>query len=55
MPFDEVAFAAKEFVLETALSAELNVLALRLDRIAQRAQASRSVASPQRETARGAS
>jgi (1->4)-alpha-D-glucan 1-alpha-D-glucosylmutase len=36
MPFDEVAFAAEEFVLETALSAELNVLALRLDRIAQR-------------------
>ena len=36
MPFDEVAFAAKKFVLETALSAELNVLALRLDRIAQR-------------------
>ena len=32
----EVAYAAKKFVLETALSAELNVLALRLDRIAQR-------------------
>ena len=36
IPFDEVAFAAKQFVLETALSAELNVLALRLDRLAQR-------------------
>ena len=35
-PFDEVAYGAKKFVLETALSAELNVLALRLDRIAQR-------------------
>jgi (1->4)-alpha-D-glucan 1-alpha-D-glucosylmutase len=35
-PFGEVAHAAKKFVLETALSAELNVLALRLDRIAQR-------------------
>ena len=35
-PFDEVAYRAKKFVLETALSAELNVLALRLDRIAQR-------------------
>jgi (1->4)-alpha-D-glucan 1-alpha-D-glucosylmutase len=35
-PFDEVAYTAKKFVLETALSAELNVLALRLDRIAQR-------------------
>ena len=35
-PFDEVAYAAKKFVLETALSAELNVLTLRLDRIAQR-------------------
>jgi (1->4)-alpha-D-glucan 1-alpha-D-glucosylmutase len=35
-PFTEVARAAKKFVLETALSAELNVLALRLDRIAQR-------------------
>jgi (1->4)-alpha-D-glucan 1-alpha-D-glucosylmutase len=35
-PFEEVAHAAKKFVLETALSAELNVLALRLDRIAQR-------------------
>ncbi|HEV3085907.1 MAG TPA: hypothetical protein VGX96_01685, partial [Candidatus Elarobacter sp.] len=32
----EVAHASKEFVLETALAAELNVLALRLDRIAQR-------------------
>ena len=35
-PFEEVAYASKRFVLETALSAELNVLALRLDRIAQR-------------------
>ncbi len=35
-PFGEVAYGAKKFVLETALSAELNVLALRLDRIAQR-------------------
>ena len=35
-PFAETAYAAKKFVLETALSAELNVLALRLDRIAQR-------------------
>lgn len=35
-PFDEVAYRAKKFVLETALSAELNILALRLDRIAQR-------------------
>lgn len=35
-PFAEVAYASKKFVLETALSAELNVLALRLDRIAQR-------------------
>ena len=35
-PFPQVAYAAKKFVLETALSAELNVLALRLDRIAQR-------------------
>ena len=35
-PFRDVAYAAKKFVLETALSAELNVLALRLDRIAQR-------------------
>jgi (1->4)-alpha-D-glucan 1-alpha-D-glucosylmutase len=35
-PFADVAYAAKKFVLETALSAELNVLALRLDRIAQR-------------------
>jgi (1->4)-alpha-D-glucan 1-alpha-D-glucosylmutase len=36
LPFDEVAHASKAFVLETALAAELNVLALRLDRIAQR-------------------
>jgi (1->4)-alpha-D-glucan 1-alpha-D-glucosylmutase len=36
MPFERVAHDAKEFILETALSAELNVLALRLDRIAQR-------------------
>ena len=36
LPFHDVAYAAKKFVLETALSAELNVLALRLDRIAQR-------------------
>ena len=35
-PYAEVAYASKRFVLETALSAELNVLALRLDRIAQR-------------------
>ncbi len=35
-PFAEVAYTAKKFVLETALSAELNVLTLRLDRIAQR-------------------
>ena len=35
-PFHVVAYVAKRFVLETALSAELNVLALRLDRIAQR-------------------
>jgi (1->4)-alpha-D-glucan 1-alpha-D-glucosylmutase len=35
-PFADVAYGAKKFVLETALSAELNVLALRLDRIAQR-------------------
>ncbi len=34
--FDEVAHASKKFVLENALSGELNVLALRLDRIAQR-------------------
>jgi (1->4)-alpha-D-glucan 1-alpha-D-glucosylmutase len=36
LPFGEVAYGAKKFVLETALSAELNVLAMRLDRIAQR-------------------
>jgi (1->4)-alpha-D-glucan 1-alpha-D-glucosylmutase len=36
LPFHDVAYAAKKFVLETALSAELNVLTLRLDRIAQR-------------------
>jgi (1->4)-alpha-D-glucan 1-alpha-D-glucosylmutase len=36
IPFGEVAYASKKFVLETALSAELNVLALRLDRLAQR-------------------
>ncbi len=36
LPFEEVAHVSKEFVLETALAAELNVLALRLDRIAQR-------------------
>jgi (1->4)-alpha-D-glucan 1-alpha-D-glucosylmutase len=36
LPFDEVAHGSKQFVLETALAAELNVLALRLDRIAQR-------------------
>jgi len=35
-PYADVAYASKRFVLETALSAELNVLALRLDRIAQR-------------------
>ncbi len=35
-PFEEVAHEAKRFVLETAMSAELNVLAMRLDRIAQR-------------------
>ncbi len=35
-PFEEVAYASKKFVLDTALAAELNVLALRLDRIAQR-------------------
>ncbi len=35
-PFPEVAYTAKKFVMETALSAELNVLTLRLDRIAQR-------------------
>jgi (1->4)-alpha-D-glucan 1-alpha-D-glucosylmutase len=35
-PFHVVAYVSKRFVLETALSAELNVLALRLDRIAQR-------------------
>jgi (1->4)-alpha-D-glucan 1-alpha-D-glucosylmutase len=34
-PFTEVAYQAKKFVLETALAAELNVLATRLDRIAQ--------------------
>ncbi len=34
-PFADVAYASKKFVLETALSAELNVLALRLDRLAQ--------------------
>ena len=33
--FDEVAYAAKRLVLTTALAAELNVLARRLDRIAQ--------------------
>jgi (1->4)-alpha-D-glucan 1-alpha-D-glucosylmutase len=36
LPFAEVAHASKKLVLETALSGELNVLALRLDRIAQR-------------------
>ena len=36
LPFDDVAHASKKLVLETALSGELNVLALRLDRIAQR-------------------
>jgi (1->4)-alpha-D-glucan 1-alpha-D-glucosylmutase len=35
-PYHIVAYVAKKFVLETALSGELNVLALRLDRIAQR-------------------
>src|SRR5665213_2497196 len=35
-PFQTVAHTAKKFVLETALSGELNVLALGLDRIAQR-------------------
>ena len=35
-PYHVVAYVAKKFVLETALSGELNVLALRLDRIAQR-------------------
>ena len=36
LPFAEVAYAAKRFILITALAAERNVLALRLDRIAQR-------------------
>ena len=36
LPFDEVAYRSKRRVLETALSGELNVLALRLDRLAQR-------------------
>jgi len=36
LSFGEVAHASKKLVLETALSGELNVLALRLDRIAQR-------------------
>ena len=35
-PFDAVAYGAKKYMLENALSGELNVLALRLDRIAQR-------------------
>ena len=35
-PFEATAHASKKLVLETALSGELNVLALRLDRIAQR-------------------
>jgi (1->4)-alpha-D-glucan 1-alpha-D-glucosylmutase len=35
LAFDEVAFEAKRLVLTTALPAELNVLARRLDRIAQ--------------------
>jgi len=35
-PFEETAYEAKRFVLMTALAAERNVLALRLDRIAQR-------------------
>jgi (1->4)-alpha-D-glucan 1-alpha-D-glucosylmutase len=35
-PYHIVAYVAKKLVLETALSGELNVLALRLDRIAQR-------------------
>ncbi|HYZ17878.1 MAG TPA: malto-oligosyltrehalose synthase, partial [Candidatus Acidoferrum sp.] len=35
-PFAEVAYASKKLVLDSALAAELNVLALRLDRIAQR-------------------
>jgi len=35
-PFEEAAFEAKRFMLITALAAERNVLALRLDRIAQR-------------------
>jgi (1->4)-alpha-D-glucan 1-alpha-D-glucosylmutase len=35
-PFEAAAFDAKRFVLITALAAERNVLALRLDRIAQR-------------------
>jgi (1->4)-alpha-D-glucan 1-alpha-D-glucosylmutase len=34
-PFHEVAYASKRLVLTTALAAELNVLARRLDRIAQ--------------------
>ncbi|HZO95323.1 MAG TPA: malto-oligosyltrehalose synthase [Candidatus Baltobacteraceae bacterium] len=34
--FAEAAYEAKRFILETAMSAELNVLAMRLDRIAQR-------------------
>ncbi len=36
LPFEEVAYRSKRRVLETALSGELNVLALRLDRLAQR-------------------
>jgi (1->4)-alpha-D-glucan 1-alpha-D-glucosylmutase len=36
LPFDEIAYRSKRRVLETALSGELNVLALRLDRLAQR-------------------
>ncbi|MBV8642638.1 MAG: malto-oligosyltrehalose synthase [Candidatus Eremiobacteraeota bacterium] len=36
LPFAEVALHAKKAVLETSMSAELNVLAMRLDRIAQR-------------------
>jgi (1->4)-alpha-D-glucan 1-alpha-D-glucosylmutase len=36
MPFEETAYEAKRFVLMTSLAAERNVLALRLDRIAQR-------------------
>ena len=36
LPFGEAAYQAKRFILITALAAERNVLALRLDRLAQR-------------------